>query len=297
MIIHANDFNTLLGVVVLKRFFPKKVKVVYDCHELTPAVYGEWYGKLLGNIIGKLEIALVKHVDEIITVSPPIVEYFKSITKQNISMVWNYPTKTILPGITKLQAREQLGINQDAFLITYVGSLRIDLALQELVLAIDHIVKSKKKVAKTQQIQVIIVGDGPLLVTLRELVKEKQLDYYIKLIGRVEREKSLLYLRAANLSYILFTIKGLNTKIGMPWKLFESLVSETKVLVVDNTYAAEMVTKQKAGYTVEKIDIAVIAETIIKAMNQKEKPSNEFRKKFVWESQEDELISIYESLL
>ena len=68
-------------------------------------------------------------------------------------------------------------------------------------------------------------------------------------------------------------------------------------MVVDNTYAAEMVTKQKAGYTVEKIDIAVIAETIIKAMNQKEKPSNEFRKKFVWESQEDELISIYESLL
>ena len=69
MIIHANDFNALLGVIWLKRLFPKRVKVVYDCHELTPAVYGEWYGRIIGTFIGKLEIALIEHVDEIITVS------------------------------------------------------------------------------------------------------------------------------------------------------------------------------------------------------------------------------------
>lgn len=297
MIIHANDFNTLLGVVLLKRFFPRKVKVVYDCHELTPAVYSEWYGKLLGNIIRKLEIALVKNVDEIITVSPPIVDYLKSIASQKISMVWNYPTKTILPDITKQEARKQLDIAPNTFLVTYVGSLRLDVALQELVLAINHLVTSKKKNVALQQIQVIIVGDGPLLTPLQEIVKEKQLDQYVKLIGRVEREKSLLYLRAANLSYILFTVKGLNTKIGMPWKLFESLVSETKVMVVDNTYAAEMVTKQKAGYTVKKIDITAITDTITKAMKSKDKMSGDFRKKLVWESQEKDFISVYDSLI
>jgi glycosyltransferase involved in cell wall biosynthesis len=297
MIIHANDFNTLLGVVLLKRVFPRKVKIVYDCHELTPAVYGEWYGQLLGKIIGKLEIAFVKHVDEIISVSPPIVDYLKSIAKQKVTMIWNYPTKTVLPDVTKQQARKQLGIDSDIFLITYTGSLRIDVALQELVLAIDHLVHSKKVISDSQKIQVVIVGDGPFLEPLQKIVKEKRLDQNVKLMGRVEREKSLLYLRAANLSYILFTVKGLNTKIGMPWKLFESLVSETKVLVVDNTYAAEMITKQKAGYTVKKIDIIAIADLIVKAMKEKDKMNNDFRKQFVWESQEKDFISVYDSLI
>ena len=60
IIIHANDFNTLAGVVFLKILFRYRIRIVYDCHEYTPYVYREWYGNPIGNIVEKLEIIFIK---------------------------------------------------------------------------------------------------------------------------------------------------------------------------------------------------------------------------------------------
>ena len=54
-IIHANDFNTLPAGVVLKLAYSKRVKLVYDCHELTPSVYRDWYGIVVGGLVSALE--------------------------------------------------------------------------------------------------------------------------------------------------------------------------------------------------------------------------------------------------
>ncbi|MHA1155274.1 MAG: glycosyltransferase family 4 protein [Candidatus Heimdallarchaeota archaeon] len=296
IILHANDFNTILGLILLKFFFPKRIKTVYDCHELTPAVYSEWYGDLLGTIIAKLEKMSLRFVDAIITVSPPIQKYLETISNKKVHLIWNYPSETLFPKLTKQQARKQLGIKGDKFVIVYVGSLRLDIALLELVSAIKYLSKNKDSKIDLAKLEVIIVGDGTLLNELQTEVDENHLNEVIRFTGRVEREKSLTYLIASDLSYILFTVKGLNTKIGMPWKLFESLVAGTPVLVIANTYAASFTEKRNLGYSIEKSDKDNLIAKLEKIINSSEKLKINLRNQLLWENQEKKLIKIYSEI-
>ncbi len=296
IIVHANDFNTIFGVFLLKLIFPNKIKTVYDSHELTPAVYSEWYGEHLGSLIGKIECRLISYFDEIITVSPPIVKHLKQISGNDVSLIWNYPTNSILPKITKAQARKILGFDKETFLIAYVGTLRHDIALVNLIEAISKLKKKNNGTSNLSKLKVAIVGDGPLYVELEEQIKYLRLENLVEIVGRVDRQKSLTYLRAADLSFILFTIKGMNTTIGMPWKLFESLVSSTPVMVVDNTYAANLVRKYDAGYIVNDIDSEEISSTLSEILARDKPLKFDLSNLFLWENQEEEYIKIYESL-
>jgi glycosyltransferase involved in cell wall biosynthesis len=294
VILHANDFNTILGTVFLKRLFPQRIKTVYDCHELTPAVYAEWYGQFLGTMIGKLEKRFIRFFDAIITVSPPIKSYLQTITKEPIHIIWNYPSKKLLPIKGKQEARKYLGIDQQAFVIVYVGTLRLDIALPELIEVTNKL--RKKDLLDYKQLQVIIVGDGPLFPLLKDKIISYDLSDIVSLKGRISREQSLIHLKAADLSYILFTVKGLNTKIGMPWKLFESLVSGTPVLVVDKTYAAELIQKHRAGYVVKNLEPKDIQVVLEQAIQKGQHEPLALANQFVWEKQEDQLLTVYDNL-
>ena len=296
IILHINDFNTILGTVLLKIFFTNRIKTIYDSHELTPAVYGEWYGQFFASITSKMEKIFMPFIDQIITVSPPIEAYFKTITKKDIKIIWNYPTKEIIPDISKDQAREILGLPKSAFIITYIGSLRIDIALSDLFYAMSILKEKITDKDLLEKFKIIIVGDGPLYTEILSLREKLQLNDFISIVGHVDRIKSLTYMKAADLSYILFTVKGLNTKIGMPWKLFESLATNTPVLVLNNTYASKFIQQYNAGFIIDKKDPKEIAEKLYQIVTQMDLLEIKTNKKFFWENQEELFISVYNML-
>jgi len=295
VIVHANDFNTLLGAVLLKILSSKTVRIVYDSHELTPAVYEEWFSRVVGIICGSIEKLLLKFVDKIITVSPPIAEYLKRITNNEIKIIYNYPQKKYIPRYTKEQAREELNIEKNVFVICYIGSLRQDLSLEDLIYSVKLLNEKKTR----RKICIYIVGNGTLFNRLKDLIRKHNLSTVVYMIGKIPREKAMQYLRASDLSYVVFNVKGLNTKIGLPWKLFESILCDTKVLVKCKTYAAEFVTKNKLGYCISETKPAKIAETIEYLAEMKE---DLFENKnnstlLLWEKQEYELYNTYKAII
>ncbi|NHJ84288.1 MAG: glycosyltransferase family 4 protein [Asgard group archaeon] len=296
IILHINDFNTILGSVLLKFIFPNRIKAVYDSHELTPAVYGEWYGQIFASITSKVEKICMHFMDQIITVSPPIEQYFRTITKKDIKIIWNYPAKDLIPKQSKEEARKELGLDQSAFILTYIGTLRNDIALFDLFHALALLREKITDNELLKKISVVIIGDGPLYSDIVSLREELQLEELITIIGRVNRDKSLLYMKAADLSYILFTVKGLNTKIGMPWKLFESLATNTPVLVLDQTYASKFIKKFNAGFIVNKKEPMEIADLLLAILKQEYLMTIETNNKLLWENQEEKFISIYNML-
>ncbi|MBK5113287.1 MAG: glycosyltransferase [Candidatus Heimdallarchaeota archaeon] len=293
MIIHANDFNTLAGVVFLKILFSRRIRVVYDCHEFTPFVYSEWFGDIIGKIIAKLEIICVKYFDKILTVSTPIKEYLEVISNKTVKVIWNYPTKSLLPKFSKEEAREKLGLKKDDFILTYVGSLRLDVALLELI-ETAQLLKEKQLIPN---LKILVVGDGPFYDQLKQKIDDYDLSGIVTITGRVSRDKAIHYLLAADLSYILFTIKGMNSKIGMPWKLFESLLCNTQVLTIDETYAAQFVKKHNAGFSVKTTNPSDIQEAIVEFHNKKEFSVTDLNQSFIWEVQEKNFIETYTDLL
>ncbi|MCK5184973.1 MAG: glycosyltransferase, partial [Candidatus Heimdallarchaeota archaeon] len=172
-------------------------------------------------------------------------------------------------------------------------TLRLDVALFELVSAA-RILKDKQLLPN---LKILIVGDGPFYQQLLKKVEDEDLSDIISIIGRVKREEAMYYLRASDLSYILFTIKGMNTKIGMPWKLYESLLNETYVLTMAGTYAAHFAKKYNVGHSVASTAPSDIASSIIKIYKQKDQDAFNLQQKFVWEVQEAEIIKTYLELI
>lgn len=292
IIIHANDFNTLLGAYILKSLFPKNVRLVYDSHELSPAVYEEWYSSLLGGIVYALERKFVEKVDYIVTISPPVERYFKLISTKPVTVTYNFPSEKVLPKIDKVQARNALNLPKDKLIISFVGMLREDLSLIELVQAA-RVLKERNL---SHRIHFVIVGYGPSWEKIKEYVRMKGLSDIVSLVPRVPREKALMYVKASDYSYIVFNVRGLNSLIGMPWKLFESLACRTKVIVKEGTYAADFVRKNNLGVVLTEISPDELAHVFEELLKEDIKSKDADWHNFTWESQELQLLKVYNEI-
>ncbi|HIH72547.1 MAG TPA: glycosyltransferase family 4 protein [Thermococcaceae archaeon] len=292
IIVHANDFNTLLAAYLLKMFFRKRVRVVYDCHELTPNVYKDWYGTLVGKVAEKLEKLLIKCADVVLTVSEPVASYLRTITDAPVYVFYNYPSEKFIPNIGKTEARKVLGLEKDKFIIAYVGSIRPVAAIGELIEAAEIL----KKRNLHDKIRFVIVGGGALKDEVWNLVKEKNLKDIVFLVPRfVPRDKAILYLYAADISYIIF--RGDNAKIALAWKFFESLACGTKVMVNSKTYMADFLKSiNYPSIIIEEISSKEIAEALEKELENRDNLDSKKRAEFLWESQEKEFLKIYENL-
>ncbi|AMM53548.1 glycosyltransferase [Pyrococcus kukulkanii] len=293
IIIHANDFNTLLGAYVLKSLFLKNVKLVYDSHELTPAVYEEWYSPILGEMTYALERKFVEKVDWIITISPPVERYFKLISDKPVTVIYNFPLRKIVPKADKIKIRSLLNLPREKTIVSFVGMLREDLALMELIQA----AKILKEKGFNDKIYFVIVGYGPSKEKIWDYVKENKLENIVTLIPRVPREKALMYVKAADYSYVIFNVLGYNSLIGMPWKLFESFACETRVIVKDGTYAAGFVKKNNLGIVIRDVSPENLAKIFEELVEKNMSPMDSNWKSFTWEAQEMRLLEVYNRLL
>ncbi|MBS9778875.1 MAG: glycosyltransferase family 4 protein, partial [Campylobacteraceae bacterium] len=73
-IFHCNDLNALLSGFLIKTFFNKQAKVIYDAHEYETEVNG--YGFVMKTLTKILEKNIIKCADKIITVSDAIADEY-----------------------------------------------------------------------------------------------------------------------------------------------------------------------------------------------------------------------------
>jgi glycosyltransferase involved in cell wall biosynthesis len=293
IIIHANDFNTLPAGAILKIFFPRSIKLVYDSHEHTPSVYEEWFSKRISKIVSFVERVFIRFADATITVSKPIKDFLQTIYKKNIFIIRNYPIQTVFPMESKAEARLKLGYSQDQFLAIFVGLMRLDIAIPEMIEA----AKILKNSRNDNNIKIVFVGDGPLFDFVLEKRQEYELQDYIDIIGRVERELALIYLKASDISLIVMKGESFNSIIGTPWKLFESLSCNVPVIAKSGTTVAEIVNEYEAGVVLEELTGSKIAEVLQVLAESPKKKKFIIKEEFSWESQEDNLLEIYNNLL
>ena len=91
-IIHCNDLNTLPIGVLIKKFYNKNVKVVYDAHEYETQKNG-LHG-IDKKLVALLERYCIKYADQVITVSDSIAhEYVRLYGIDKPYVVLNTPLK------------------------------------------------------------------------------------------------------------------------------------------------------------------------------------------------------------
>jgi glycosyltransferase involved in cell wall biosynthesis len=306
-LVHANDFNTLPAGVTLRILCPSNVRLVYDCHELTPSAYAEWYGYRTGLVAGALERRLLQFADAVITVSPPIQSYLSGITRRPVSVIFNTIKIESVPVEGKAWWKKKLGL--EGFVVSYVGTLRQDVGLDELIEAAAHLNESDAK-----GIRFLIVGYGPDLNRIR--AKAANLEGLVTFVPRVSHAEALGYVRASDISYAVYRtrtsdgesdeynrlVSG-NTMVASPWKIFEAMACGTCVLVRDETYTWTLVNSLGFGISAGSGTGSEIAGSLSCAFQNKAKVESmaesarkHFSDEYNWNRMAKRLVELYEEL-
>jgi len=289
LIVHAHDFNTLLPGALVKLLFHDRISLVYDCHEFTPGVYAEWYGSVTGKLASALERIFGQYADAVITVSEPIAGYLERALRQTCTVLWNCPLLNDIPDTSKEVARVKLNL-PDGFLILCMGLFRQDLAFEVFSELGDN-----AHIRGMNDIRAVLVGKGLPKTFVDNAVANPE---FFIVRDWVEHKTALLYYRACDLTYAMYRTEGENSRIGMPWKLFESILCGTPVLVTRGSYSHAFVQKYRCGVWANPKSNGDLLEAVARIQDDKAAVhfDGEFGKIFSWERMEERLLSVYAGL-
>ncbi len=286
-IIHCNDLNTLPIGFIIKKFFNKNVKIVYDAHEYETEIHG--LNGIKKTLIKKLEKFLIKYADKVICVSDAIAnEYVKLYNIEKPGLVLNTPLYKEIEKEDKF--REILNISKDKTIFLYQGGLSGGRGIEILLNTFKQI-KYEKNV-------IVFMGYGSLEEVVVKASKEYKNIYFHK---AVSPNVLLSYTCSADFGISTIEDSCLNYRYCLPNKIFEYIMAEIPV-IVSNLYEMKRLVKNN--------DIGVVAKNnntdgLKKAIEEANKLDKEELNKNIqkvkriynWEEQEKVLLDIYEGLV
>ena len=288
-IVHVHDINTLLPGCLLRKLRLAS-GLIYDCRELTYALYSEWLHPTLGGIVRVLEESSLRSVDSIITVNDAIADYLHKFGPP-VTIVYNCPRLADIPKITKKEARIILGLPPDCFIVSYIGMVRFGCGLELLVEVAEQMGDSN--------VHFLVVGDGPLAPKIRQAAEEMGANSNFSALPRVSRQKALLYTLASDATWAIYP-ESVNARISSPWKLFESMACGVPVIVDSGTFQSKIITKFGCGLVLKDHAPQMIHQSIVSMSKDRvecRRMSLAGRKaaemEFNWENMSRRLTKIY----
>lgn len=296
LILHAHDFNTLLGCVAVRWLLKDRVRLVYDCHELTPGAYEEWYGSFVAGIVGRLELALLSGVDAVVTANEPICNYISHETTVPVVVVYCCPAILEIPQIQQLDAKRKLGFLAD-FVVLFSGRARQD---YDLAMILDAARDFKRN--SLSDFRFVFIGPAEGMAPLANTACAEGLQSLFDFRGWVPSEDLFSYYIASDLCFAVTRNIGPNTKVLTPIKLFESMACGVPVVVREGTLAAEITRNWSCGIVVKNPQTRFSTEL----MRLKDNPQllralgNAGRKAFLaeynWDRMQVRLLHLYTTL-
>lgn len=245
LIVHAHDFNTLLVCVVARSLLKSRVRLIYDCHELTPGVYQEWYGSFVSRIVGRIEFVLVRGVDAIVTANEAILDHLRCATAVPGAVIYCCPALKEVPEVEPQVAKKRLGL-EGRFVVLFAGEARQDYDFGLMLRAAIQLGKCNRS-----EFRFLFIGRSEEVRSVVDATAPNEARGLFEFRGWVEDKDVLLYYLASDLCYAVVHDLGPNTNILTPIKLFESMACAVPVIVRVGTLAAELVKRWHCGIVAE----------------------------------------------
>ena len=280
-IIHCNDLETLPIGVIIKRFFNKKVKIVYDAHEYETERHN--IRGIRKTLVKNLEKYLIGYADAVMTVSDSIAnEYVRLYGIKKPSLVLNTPSfKVIEKGNI---FRETFGISVESTIFLYQGALNLGRGI-ELIL------DTFKSLPKDNV--VVFMGYGTLEPIIKEAMDKHNNIYFHK---AVPPNRVLAYTSSADFGLSLIEDSCLSYRYCLPNKMFEYIMVGIPVIVSNLPEMRKIVEEYDVGVVVN-INLKKSIEEIIK-MDRELLLINlkHTQKIYHWAKQEVVLMGVYNAL-
>ena len=284
-ILHCNDINILPIGVIIKKFYNKNIKIVYDAHEYETETYA------LSGIQKKItkfsEKFLIKYADKVITVSDSIAnEYVKLYSIEKPALVLNAPNYKEIIKYDKF--REAFGIEGKTIFL-YQGGLGKNRGI-ELLLEVFKTINNSESV-------MVFMGYGELESLIIKYAKENDNIFFHK---AVSPDVLLDYTVSADFGIATIEDSCLSYRYCLPNKLFEYIMAEVPIIVSNLPEMSKVVKKNNIGVVVENETLEGIKKAIEKALlldkKQISKNLKNLKNIYNWEEQEKVLLKLYRNL-
>jgi len=286
-ILHCNDLNTLPIAFIIKRFYNKDIKVVYDAHEHeteTNTLKG-WQQK----VAKFLEKSLIKYANRVICVSDAIAnDYAKSYNIEKPAVVLNTPSYKEVKKHNIF--REKFNISKDKTIFIYQGVLSPGRG-------IEVILETFKNLSSNDNAVIVFMGFG----LLEELIKEYANKYEnIYFHEAVTPDVILNYTSSADFGISTIEDSCLSYRYCLPNKMFEYIMANLLLIVSNLPEMKRVVIENNIGVVAKENTPKGLKEAIYEATkldkNRLQANLERAKKIFNWQKQESILLNIYNSL-
>lgn len=282
---HCNDFEPfLIGRVA--RFFRRKLKLVYDCHEYESERFGKH--KIEKWFIANVERRIIKKASAVINVSEGISQEYKRLYGlKETTLIYNSPHKIDVEPSDKL--RQALGIPTDKKIFLYQGGLVISRGIELLLETFAGL--------QDRDYVIVFMGKGGYEDMIKGYIADNPNIY---MHPNVAYDKLLSYTTSADYGIISTQNLCLNNWFCMPNKLFEYIHAEIPMVTNNLFDCRNLIERHGIGVVAEEYS----KEALTQAMDDISKiPKETYREKlkavkeiYNWQNEEKKLFDLYAKL-
>jgi len=185
--------------------------------------------------------------------------------------------------------------NENIFQILAVGYLIERKGFEYLIKAV------KKVLNKYKNVQLTIVGSGPLEKKLKNIIKELKLDSNAKIMKNVSDEELLYLYNSSDLFVLPSVVDSQGNTEGLGVVLLEAMACGLPVIGSDTGGIPDIIQDCETGLLVPEKDISKLSNAILSLIENKELREkiavngyNKVRERFSWEKIAESYLSVYE---
>jgi len=247
-LIICNDIEGFC-IGLLAKFFKKRIKLIYDCHELESERMGK--SKWNKKFVNAVERKYINRSSFAITVSPSIKEWYEmKYPYLNVILVRNIPYVQKVSKGNLFHDKFELDYSMRVFL--YQGALMEGRGLELLIDAFENYVKDQRNV-------LVIMGSGKLQ---NEIERKAKLSNRIFFHEAVSMDELPNYTGSAYFGINSVEPKCLSYAYCLPNKFFETLLSGIPILTNDLVDCANLIEQYKVGKVFKKWTAEGLAEVV-----------------------------------
>lgn len=222
---------------------------------------------LMINLYNKYRKKVIQKSDLILLASDKdayhsFLKEFDKDTSQKIHYIPNFADPDIFKFHDKNQMRKLLNLPLNHDILVNTGRLNIQ---KDPFLLLNAFAYLKNELHSKAVL--FLIGDGDLRNDLEQKIKEMNIAEHVKLLGRLEREKVALWLSASDV-YVYTSFGN-----GSPIALIEAAMCGLPIVSTDVTGVHDLVINDRTGYLAQGRDYKDIAAKIKRALENKNKLS------------------------
>lgn len=254
----AEDVYTLPIVSIIAKV--NRAKVYYDSRELFDNLAGLASKRMIQRILSLTERAFIRFADYVIVTGEMDTEYLKKKYKlNNILCVRNLPL--LKTNLQKVDLAKKFNLNKDRKTLLYQGVVLKGRGLPQII----------EFVAKSEEYNLLILGDGEFIHELKSLAKKQNLEDKVIFAGRVSQSELMNITHSADVGLALIENLSLSYFYALPNKLFEYIMAEVPVIVSDLPQMKKIVNKYNVGSVCKELTVSEIQFGVEKIFNDYQK--------------------------